>query len=810
MAKRIAAARFINAIIRFIITTIQETPRGISFTIGSCLQRDAREGMPRGHACVWDRGTSPICKSKRERHGRKEMNNEEFGTLEGTIETIVFRNEDTGFSVLELNCGGEPVIAVGELAELNEGEEVKLMGSYATHPTYGSQFRAVTCEVKLPATTGAVLKYLASGAVKGIGPKTAQRIVDALGDKALEIIEKEPERLSTISGISKAKAKQIENSFKKVFGIRTVMAYLKGYNVPPLCCVKAWKLYGPAAVDIISANPFVLCAEEVGVDFPTADEMRKALELPAEMSERILAGVLGVLADACRNGHACLPYEMLIERAQRLLEVSADEIEDTVYEQSQNETLMLETVAEKEYIYLPQYAYAERFIAARLSIIIQLAPELKNSWEKEIRELEEEMGIAYERMQKKAIAMALSNGIMLLTGGPGTGKTTTIKGIIELYKRTGGKVMLAAPTGRAAKRMTDLSGYEAKTIHRLLEVEYSKGDKVSFRRNGKNPLDCDVLIIDEFSMVDTLLFEAVLAAARLSCRIVLVGDSDQLPSVGAGNILQDLIDSDCVPTVTLTQIFRQAAESLIVTSAHEIIRGELPSIDVKDNDFFFLQCDGAQEAQLVEALCKSRLPKAYGYSPLWDIQVLCPTRLGELGTGSLNTRLQQAINPKATDKPEVKAGYATFRQGDKVMQVRNNYDILWERDDGENGAGVFNGDIGIIEQIDRPSQLVTIRYDDRVADYSFDQLNELELAYAITVHKSQGSEYEAVIIPLAKPGPNLYYRNLLYTAVTRAKRLLILLGNPEALSYMVRNNKKTWRYSNLRQYIIDEVLGESN
>ncbi len=735
------------------------------------------------------------------------MRDEEFAVLEGTIETIVFRNEETGFTVLELDSSGELVTAVGELAEVSEGEQVKLMGSYTTHATHGSQFRAITCEVRLPATSAAVLKYLSSGAVKGVGPKTAKRIVEALGDKALEIIERQPDMLEQISGISKARARQIENSFKQVFGIRTVMAFLKGHNVPPLCCVRAWKQYGPATVDIVSANPFVLCADEIGLDFTQADEIAKTFGLLPESPERIASGINHILLSSCKNGHTCLPYQSLIERAQQLLNISTDDIENTVYEQSQREAVVSEQIGDKQYIYLPEYAYAERFIASRLSLIIRCAPDTKRDWSTEIAVLEQEMGINYERMQKKAISMALCNGIMVLTGGPGTGKTTTIKGIIELYGKSGGKVALAAPTGRAAKRMSELSGYEAKTIHRLLEVEYTKGDKPSFRRNARNPLDCDVLIVDEFSMVDTLLFESLLAAAKLSCRIVLVGDSDQLPSVGAGNILQDLLDSDCVPTVMLTEIFRQAAQSLIVTSAHEIIRGELPSIDVKDNDFFFLQCDAAQEADLLVSLCKVRLPKAYGYSPLWDIQVLCPSRLGDLGTGTLNARLQQALNPKAENKPEVKGGYQLFREGDKVMQVRNNYDILWTRDDGENGAGVFNGDIGIIQTIDRAAQLVSIRYDDRIADYAFEQLNELELAYAITVHKSQGSEYEAVIIPLAKPGQNLYYRNLLYTAVTRARRLLILLGNPEALSYMVNNNKKTWRYSNLRQFIIEEVLG---
>ncbi len=735
------------------------------------------------------------------------MQQEEFIVLEGTVETIVYHSEDTGFTVIELNCGGEMVTAVGELGSVNEGEEVRLMGQYTTHASYGSQFRAATCEVKLPATATAILKYLSTGAIKGIGPKTAKKIVAAFGDKTLEIIEKQPGMLSEVGGISQSKAKQIENDFKKVFGIRTVMAYLARFNVSPFYCIRAWKKLGPMTIDMVNENPFVLCNDEIGLDFKAADEISKALSLPPEAPARIFAGILSELMAATRNGHTCMPYVRLVERAQALLDISGDDIENVLYEQSQAQMIVCERFGDAEYVYLPRYYDAERFIASRLSLIIKSIPDNLRSWDTEIATLEAEKSIQYERLQKKAIAMALSNGITVLTGGPGTGKTTTIMGIIELYKRLGKKVMLAAPTGRAAKRMSELTGYEAKTIHRLLEVEYSQGDQPSFRRNSRNPLNCDVIIIDEFSMVDTLLFESLLSAVKLSCRIVLVGDSDQLPSVGAGNILHDLLQSDCVPTVTLTEIFRQAAQSLIVTSAHEIISGEVPQTEVKDNDFFFLKRELSQSAATVVSLCRDRLPKAYGYSPLWDIQVLCPSRQGELGTAALNTKLQAAINPKRADKPEVKSGQNLFREGDKVMQVRNNYDIIWTRDDGENGAGVFNGDIGIIESIDRPAQLLTIRFDDRVADYTFDQLTELELAYAITVHKSQGSEYEAVVIPLAKPIPNLYYRNLLYTAVTRAKRLLILLGDPETLSFMVDNNRKTYRYTNLQQYITDEVLG---
>lgn len=737
------------------------------------------------------------------------MNEVELEELVGAVESVIYHNDETGFTVLEIDSGGVLVTAVCEADEINEGEELHLMGNYVTHPSYGSQFKAVSCETKMPATAVAIEKYLASGAIKGIGPKTAVKIVDLYGDKALEVIENEPERLCEIKGISKNKCKQISDDFKRLFGIRSTINFLKVYNVTAIQSIHAWKTYGVATVEVVKENPFALCSESIGVPFEVADQIAESFDIPKDYDGRIIAGLLTIMYRSVSYGHTCIENRRLIELTQQLTDISCDDISNILYELSQKESVVFAEINGVTYVYLPQYYYAETYIAERLSVIINTMPDIDKNWDKEINKIEKKNGFAYEHLQRKAISMALSNGITVLTGGPGTGKTTTIKGIIDLYISQGHKVMLAAPTGRAAKRLSELTGHEAKTIHRMLEVEYSNSEIPSFRRNSKNPLDCDVVVIDEISMVDLLLFEALLSALKLSCRIVLVGDSDQLPPVGAGNILGDMLDSDCVPTVVLSEIFRQAAQSLIVTNAHSIINGELPNIETKDNDFFMLRTTSApQSINLIQSLVSQRLPKAYGYSIFEDMQVVCPSRIGDMGTVTLNIKLQQTVNPYSKDKPELRSGQYTFRKGDKVMQIKNNYDVTWERDDGDYGAGIFNGDLGIIEDIETDSRSVIVRYDDKVVKYAFEQLNELELAYAVTVHKSQGSEFEAVILALSRPSRNLYYRNLLYTAVTRAKKLLIIVGSEEALAYMVNNNRKNYRCTNLKAYIEKEILGE--
>ena len=733
----------------------------------------------------------------------------ELERLEGTVEYVTYRNDDTGFTVfgLAIDNDRDLVTVVGELAEpVCEGEHLTLTGEYTAHPTYGQQFRAAICEKALPSTANAILKYLSARSIKGIGPTIAARLVTHFGDRTLDVMENNPERLTEVRGISPKKAAEIAEDFRRVYGVRMVMLFLARFNVHPTICVRVWKKWGAASVETLTENPYLLCGWDIGLGFEQADAIAVELGVAPDDPHRVAAALAFVLRHNLGNGHTCLPEESLVKIAAQLLETGREPVEQCLYEQAQEEALVRMEIDGRMFWYLPELFCAERYIAGRLMIVRSaFANPEPPDYAPQIAALEESFSIRYEALQKRAIVGALTNGVFLLTGGPGTGKTTIINAIIELFEQMGEKVLLAAPTGRAAKRMTEMTGREAKTIHRLLEVDFRAGDAVTFKRNERNPLDADVLIVDEMSMVDTLLFESLLRAMRLSCRLVLVGDADQLPSVGAGNVLRDLIDSDVLCSVQLKEIFRQAAQSLIVTNAHQIVRGEHPDLRVRDNDFFFLRSPSPEAvAATLKDLVARRLPAAYGFSALWDIQVLSPTRKGELGTMELNRRLQRRLNPPAAHKQEFVFGGYTFRTGDKVMQIRNNYDIVWDREGGEGGAGIFNGDIGEILQIDRGARMMLLRFDDKQAEYSFDMANELELAYAVTVHKSQGSEFEAVILPLGRPSRNLYYRNLLYTAVTRAKKLLILLGEESSVYYMVDNNKKTLRYTNLARLLREE------
>lgn len=729
-------------------------------------------------------------------------------TLRGTVEHVVFSNEDTGFAVLELDADGVLTTVVGELPGVAEGERVTLTGQYGSHPTYGQQFKAQICERELPATAAAILKYLSGGAIKGIGPRTAKRIVDKFGDEALETIEKDPERLAEIPGISKAKAAEIAENYQRIFGIRAVMLTLSRFGIEPAAAIRVWKQWGSLAGEIIAADPYQLCVESVGIPFEKADAIAMGLGQDPAAPARLRAGIAHVLGHNLRNGHTCLPKDKLLPTATGLLEVDTYLLEEALETAVEDGTFVSDTLDGQSFLYLPEYYEAETYIAGRVSMMLRIGTPDTVSFDKEIDAQEKALGIEYASLQRKAIGMALQNNVFILTGGPGTGKTTALNAILSILEEKGEKVALAAPTGRAAKRMSEVTGREAKTIHRLLEVDYRDGgsDKIKFKRNEKNPLRVGTIILDEVSMVDTLLLHNLLKAMKMSCRLVLVGDPDQLPSVGAGNILKDLIDSDIVPTVHLSEIFRQAQQSHIVSSAHQIVRGENPDLAVRDNDFFFLQKSSYEAiAATVCDLCAQRLPGAYGYSPLSDIQVIAPSRVGALGTVELNKLLQHRLNPADPARVEQKFGAVTLREKDKVMQVRNNYDIVWNKDDGETGTGVFNGDIGVIELLDRPSQSMLIRFDDRVAEYTFDMARELEHAYAITVHKSQGSEFEAVVMPLMNYHQKLYYRNILYTGVTRARRLMIVLGQPDTVYRMVANHRKILRYTGLSRFLTESL-----
>ena len=726
--------------------------------------------------------------------------------LAGTVEHVVYHNDKKQYTVLEMAAGGELVTVVGAFPFVSEGEELHVYGAWSSHPSFGDQFKAETFERARPATTAAMLKYLSSGAVKGVGPATARRIIDTFGVRALTVIENEPERLAQIKGITKEKALEISTELKRVYGIRELMAFLGAYGVRPEETVLVWKEYGEGSVSCIQEDPYCLCGEGLDISFDIADTIAQSMELPYDDSGRVQAGVLYVMRHNLENGHTCLPVDKLCRAAQQILGVELEAVRDAVYTLCQGFQLHCESFREREFLFLQKQAQCEQYIAARMKSMLRMPPEPVSGAELQIRLIEKERGIQYAAKQKEAIEAALEQGVLILTGGPGTGKTTTLNAIIYLLKCAGERVLLAAPTGRAAKRMSEVTGEEAKTIHRMLQVDWDERDNPVFTRNERNPLECDCLVIDELSMVDSYVFESVLRALPLSCRLILVGDSDQLPSVGAGNVLGDLMASGQFPTVQLKEIFRQSMESLIVTNAHRIVEGKLPELRRKDSDFFFLpQQEPAAAARLIVSLCAQRLPKSYGYSPVTDIQVLCPGRKGELGTVELNKLLREAINPPEKGKSEVKIGGALFRLGDKVMQIRNDYDLPWTRDDDTSGEGVFNGDMGVITEIDKPGGVLHVHIDDKDVLYDFERAgDELEPAYAVTVHKSQGNEFTAVVIPVLRPPAQLCYRNLLYTGVTRAKQLLILAGQQGVVEAMIENDRKTRRYTGLAHFLEEE------
>ncbi len=726
---------------------------------------------------------------------------DELLELCGSVEAIIYRNEQNGYTVLTLECEDGETAAVGIMPEVAVGEELVVRGRWQTHKSYGEQFAVSSCTRSMPTGSAAILKYLSSKAVRGIGPATARRLVEMFGENTLEIIENEPLRLTEIKGISRDKAMKISEELKKIFGMREVIAFLDKYNIPPEISVRIWRELGAACIDTIEANPYVLCCNEIGVSFEHADRIAASLNMPQDDEFRIRAGIVHVSTYNSNNGHTCLPKEKLAEVCAKFLKTDIEKIYDTLENMIDDGSLVQEALGEREFIFLPDFYRSETYIAGRIKMMKQFPPQRIFGIEAAVEEFEAYNGIKYAELQRRAILEAISGGLLILTGGPGTGKTTTLNAIIALLKDNGIKVQCAAPTGRAAQRMSDVTGCEAKTIHRLLEVEWDKHDRPYFKRNEHNMLDCDALILDELSMVDSKLFESVLRALPMGCRLIMVGDSDQLPSVGAGNVLGDLIASKAVPVVALTEIFRQSMESLIVTNAHKIVRGEMPELARHDNDFFFLPCSSADKiAETIIGLCSERLPKSYGYSAIRDIQVLCPGRKGMLGVVELNKRLQSVLNPPIGTNLDMNIGTYFLRHGDKVMQIRNNYDLLWTRGD-DDGEGVFNGDIGTVVKVNSKAGTVSVRFDDKLVSYDRESVNDLELAYATTVHKSQGNEFEAVIMPMYRGAPQLYYRNLLYTAVTRARKLMILVGTQSTIEAMVNNNKKTKRYTGLKEFL---------
>ncbi len=728
-----------------------------------------------------------------------EINEE---TITGVVEDITFQNEQNGFTVLDFSADDELFTAVGVMPGITAGETVSLTGNFVMHPTFGRQLKVTAFTRTLPETSEQIIKYLSSGVIRGIGPKKALLIVETFGTDTLNVIEETPERLAELKGISLEQAKNIGEEFKRQYAMRTVMLGLEKYGLTPNECVRIYKKLGIGSVEMVKENPYCLCSLGIGISFEKAEVIESKLEEKPVPEHRIKEGILHVMRhNRNSRGHTCIPREKLLKPCADLLSTNEDTIDITIDSLVSVAQLKTYIIDGTEFVFLPSSYKDEKRIAERMSVVAKFPPPRMSTLAKTIDDIEYENDIKYEELQRMAIATAANKGLLILTGGPGTGKTTAIKGIIKVFEKQQLDIALAAPTGRAAKRMTELTGREAKTIHRLLEVEWDEDDRPIFTRNTKNPLDCNALILDELSMVDISLFASLLDALPLGCRLILVGDSDQLPPVGAGNVLHDLIKAEVLPVIELNKVFRQAMESKIVSNAHKIVRGEMPDLKNDNKDFFHMERQSTFLAsETVAELCAVRLKKAYNWDPLADIQVICPSKKGETGTVNLNKILQNVLNPKDDSKHEIIVAGQLFREGDKVMQTKNNYNIEWESED-EKGNGIFNGDIGILEKINTQNGLVTINFDGRIAEIAAENLSELDLSFAITVHKSQGSEFKAVIMPVIGVVPELSYRNLLYTAVTRAKDMLITVGSSDLVFRMTANDKKSKRYSALSHFL---------
>ena len=723
--------------------------------------------------------------------------------LKGTVEHIIYCNEDNGYTVMDVGLEDDVITACGIMPYVSDGDSLILWGNWVHNPKYGRQFKVEQYERDMPADSAAILRYLSSRTIKGIGPRLAERIVSAFGDETLDVMENHPEWLSDVPGISRRKAEEIAEDFKAKAGIRSAMMFFRDYFGAAMT-VRIYKQWGSGAVDMAKKNPYRLCDEVEGIGFERADQMAMALGLDPQGEDRIMSGVKYLLTtNAAQNGHLCLPREKLTEAAVRLLHTDTERVTAAIDAQLDSRCLVCRRFGGQELVYDAVVDQQEKYIADKLILLDKLCPAVDaGDVNRFIQREEREQGMTYAAEQKRAICDALAHGVMVLTGGPGTGKTTVVHALLHIFRSMDMSVALCAPTGRAAKRLSESTATEAKTIHRLLEMEFDEGGGHGhFRRNEQDLLDESVVIVDEASMVDNSLLCSLCKAIKPGARLILIGDADQLPSVGAGRVLNDIIDSGRFATVRLTEIFRQAQQSLIVTNAHAINEGTYPNLGVKNNDFFYLYRRTDREiAETVVELCKTRLPRTYGKATEGGIQIITPSRKGEAGTENLNRLLQFSLNPPEKGRRELKFREITFRVGDRVMQTKNNYDIEWESGDGLDqnvGSGVFNGDIGTIVFIDTAEREMVVRFDDKEATYSGDMLDELEHAWAVTVHKSQGSEYPFVIVPMYAAPPLLLTRNLLYTAVTRARRMVILVGREDIVRTMVDNNRQSMRYTGL-------------
>ena len=729
--------------------------------------------------------------------------------LDGVVEDIIYSNKENGYMVCAVETeteGEEPVTVVGIMPYLSEGDTACFFGRWVHSAKYGRQFKAEQFERALPADTTAILRYLASRTIKGIGPKLAQRIVEEFGEDTFDVIENHPDWLTGVKGVSKKLAEAASEDFKEKSGMRNALIFFRDYFGSSLT-LRIYKKYGGNSVELARQNPYRLCNEVEGIGFEKADLMARKLGIPADSSERLMSGICYLLSsNAAQNGHVCLPEDKLVATAAELLGCTPAAAAAALGDAIAARRLIAEKRERVRYIYLP-YAYeTEKYIASKLVLLDKLCPAVDMGDVRAFISKEERMnGLSYADMQRRAISDALVNGVFVLTGGPGTGKTTIVKALIDIFESMGLRVALAAPTGRAAKRMSEATGREAKTVHRLLEMEFGDESGDRFRRNEQDPLEENVIIVDEASMLDSSLTGCLLRAIKPGARLLLIGDADQLPSVGAGNVLADIIESGRFATVRLNEIFRQAGASLIVTNAHAINEGRMPELGIKNNDFFFLPRSSDNDiAATVADLYRNRLPRSYGAGTVDNIQVISPSRRGIAGTENLNVMLQNVLNPPEPGKREYQFRQTHFRVGDRVMQVRNNYELAWTRPDSE-GLGVFNGDIGVIQAINPESSSFEIQFDDRHVVYDFSLLDDLEHAYAITVHKSQGSEYPIVIIPAYGAAQVLLTRNLLYTAVTRAQRMVIIVGREDIVASMVNNNRTALRYTGLCAMLREEV-----
>lgn len=730
-------------------------------------------------------------------------------TKTGFVEHIIYRNEENGYTVWNMVCEEDEITCVGIFHVISEGETIEVSGSYTSHPSYGEQFKVEHYQIKAPEDLMSIERYLGSGAIKGIGVALASRIVRRFKEETFRIIEEEPERLVEIKGISERKAMEITEQVAEKKEQREAMMFLQQYGISLTLAVKIYRVYGAKIYRMIQENPYRMADDIPGVGFKIADEIAAKAGIRADSDFRIRSGILYVLQQAAADGHTCLPKETLTQKAEELLGVAGALVEEHYMDLTIDKKLVMKESEGRLFIYAAAYYYMEANGALMLRELDLFYETSEDESLQKIARIEKETGVTLDPLQKEAIKEAARRGLLVITGGPGTGKTTTINTMIQYFELEGMDFLLAAPTGRAAKRMSETTGYEARTIHRLLEVNGDVEGAAGFERNEQNPLEADVIIVDEMSMVDITLMSALLKAVTPGTRLILVGDVNQLPSVGPGNVLKDIIDSGVFSVVRLTKIFRQATQSDIVVNAHKINRGETVTLDNKSMDFFFLKrYDADVIIRVMIQLIQQKLPKFVEAKP-YEIQVLTPMRKGLLGVERLNGILQHYLNPPAHDKMEKEHGQGLFREGDKVMQIRNNYQLEWEIRSRyglaiDKGSGVFNGDVGVVRSIQNASETMTVEFDEgRMVEYEFKQLDELELAYAITIHKSQGSEYPAVVIPLLNGPRLLMNRNLLYTAVTRARRCVTLVGDERTFAGMIGNQSERRRYSGLKQRLLE-------